>query len=46
MDKVKDNRLKSIAECMIKEKRSAYQEKLNLDLGNILREIGSVSHSV
>ena len=46
LDKVKDNRLKSIAECMIKEKRSAYQEKLNLDLGNILREIGSVSHSV
>lgn len=35
LDKIKDERLKSIAECMIKEKRSAYQEKLNLDLRNM-----------
>jgi len=41
LDKIKDERLKSIAECMIKEKRSAYQEKLNLELENILREIYS-----
>jgi uncharacterized protein (TIGR02679 family) len=41
LDKIKDERLKSIAECMIKEKRSAYQEKLNLDLENILGEVYS-----
>lgn len=41
LDKIRDNRLKSIAERMMKEKRPAYQERLNLDLENILREVYS-----
>lgn len=39
LDKIKDNGLMHIANCITKEKRSAYQEGLNLSLDNILKEI-------
>jgi uncharacterized protein (TIGR02679 family) len=39
LDKITNNRLKSIAECMKKEKKPAYQERFDLDLENILGEV-------